>query len=276
MRLKGGEQQLLYDDIVHFYTETESINDTLTAVRELYPDTPISKVKVQRVLITEGLWESKTSTLVCDAYYRRLHHAQQQSVDEQLHLSQQKNPYAAEQGMKRSNHTNKQRVADNKVKISSKVIAAELGMSEKSVQQYLPYTKGEYGVSTQVAQWCEKYRQRKKAVEELAAGGEVELWQALVLFSGYRFRTATGLAFSYEIKLGRNREYTKELWIDKTDSKSLTWSSIIYAYKKIEKGRVYKRPKELCDSRGIGYLFPIFYRFGLIEVEEKVKGKMRR
>lgn len=172
----------------------------------------------------------------------------------------------------------KLRVADNKVKISSKVIAAELGMSEKSVQQYLPYTKGQYGVGTQVAYWCEKYRMRKKAVEELVeavcegenAPVEDLLWQALVLFSGYRFKTATGLAFSYEIKLGRNGQKTKELWIDKTDSKSLTWSSIIYAYKKIEKGRVYKRPKELSDSRGISYLFPIFYRFGLIDVPDKV------
>lgn len=242
---------MLYDDIVHFYTETESINETLRAVRELYPDTPISKIKVQRVLITEGLWESKTSAMVCDAYYRRFHLAQVQGVDDHKGVGCQ-------------------------VKISSKVIAADLGMSEKSVQQYLPYTKGEYGVGTQVAQWCEKYRQRKKAVEELAAGDEAELWQALVLFSGYRFKTATGLAFSYEIKLGRNGQKTKELWIDRTDSKSLTWSSIIYAYKKIEKGRVYNRPKELCDSRGISYLFPIFYRFGLIEVKEKVKGKMRR
>lgn len=235
---------MLYNDIVHYYIETESINETLRAVRELYPDTPISKIKVQRVLITEGLWESKTSAVVCDAYNYRL--------------------------------------TQGNAKISAKVIADDLGMSEKSVQQYLPYTKGEYGVGTQCAYWCEKYRQRKKAVDELAkavdekAAAEDLLWQTIILFSGYKFHTATGLPFSYEIKLGRNGEYTKELWIDRTDGKSLTWSSVVLAYNKIEKGRVYGRPKELSDSRGVSYLFPIFYRFGLIEVEERIKVKMKK
>lgn len=57
---------------------------------------------------------------------------------------------------------------------------------------------------------------------------------------------------------------------------SIGWcEGIRKAYKKIEKGRVYNRPKELCDSRGISYLFPIFYRFGLIDVPDKVETKMK-
>lgn len=31
------------------------------------------------------------------------------------------------------------------------------------------------------------------------------------------------------------------------------------------------RPKALGDLLGVSYIYPIFYRFGLIEVSEKVK-----
>lgn len=42
-----------------------------------------------------------------------------------------------------------------------------------------------------------------------------------------RFRTYSGLPFTYEIRKGRNGQYTKELWIDRREnSKSLEWSSV--------------------------------------------------
>lgn len=42
-----------------------------------------------------------------------------------------------------------------------------------------------------------------------------------------RFRTYFGLPFTYEIRKGRNGQYTKELWIDRREnSKSLAWSSV--------------------------------------------------
>lgn len=34
------------------------------------------------------------------------------------------------------------------------------------------------------------------------------------------------------------------------------------------------RPKALGDIRGVTYIYGIFYRFGLIDVPEKVKEKM--
>ena len=41
------------------------------------------------------------------------------------------------------------------------------------------------------------------------------------------FRTYSGLPFTYEIRKGRNGQYTKELWIDRREnSKSLEWSSV--------------------------------------------------
>lgn len=147
---------------------------------------------------------------------------------------------------------------------------------------------------------CELYRKRKEAVERLVhtinshtidthATDEVDtadignttdidsLWNAIILFQNYPFKTATGLPFSYIIKIGRNGEYTRELWIDRWgESKSLTMSTVVRAYKKaVElRGEEVSRPKALGDLRGVSYTYSIFYRFGLIEVPEKVREKM--
>ena len=71
-------------------------------------------------------------------------------------------------------------------------------------------------------------------------------------------------------------EYTKELWIDRREgSKSLAWSSVLLAYHNIGRiGEVVGRPKDLGDIRGVSYIYGMFYRFGLIDVPEKVQEKM--
>ena len=97
----------------------------------------------------------------------------------------------------------------------------------------------------------------------------------MIAFQGYRFKTIPGLPFSYKIKTGRNGELTKELWIDRReDSKSLTWSSVLLALGNI-KGEVVDRPKALGDIWGVTYIFGMFYRFGLIDVPDEVKEKMK-
>ena len=97
----------------------------------------------------------------------------------------------------------------------------------------------------------------------------------MVAFQGYRFKTISGLPFSYKIKTGRNGELTKELWIDRREgSKSLTWSSVLLALGNI-KGEVVDCPKALGDIRGVTYIFGMFYRFGLIDVPDEVKEKMK-
>ena len=152
-----------------------------------------------------------------------------------------------------------------------------LRLSRASINSYLPYKKIPYkeeDISSN-AEWCDLYRKRKAAVAALQEETtEEKLWEAVLLFQNYPFRTATGLKFKYELKTGRNGTFTKELWIDRTEGKSLVWSSVLVAFNRIEDGRIYERPKDLSDSRGIRYLFPIFYRFGLIEVDEKIKAKM--
>lgn len=98
----------------------------------------------------------------------------------------------------------------------------------------------------------------------------------ILAYAGVKFKTYSGLPFSYQIKKGRNGEYTKELWIDRREnSKSLAWSSVLLALKNI-KEKVVERPKALGDIRGVTYIYGMFYRFGLIDVPDKVKEKMDR
>ena len=103
---------------------------------------------------------------------------------------------------------------------------------------------------------------------------EENFWGMVVSYAGVGFKTYSGLPFSYEIKKGRNGEYTKELWIDcREKSKSLAWSSVLLALGSI-KEEVVDRPKALGDIRGVTYIYGMFYRFGLIDVPDEVKEKM--
>ena len=83
----------LYDSIIKVFKETGSVVDTAHRLNT-YP------IKVRRVLITEGLWSSKSSRAIATLL---------------------------EEGKK---------VPE---------IAEELDMTDKNVQAYMPYSKGEYG-----------------------------------------------------------------------------------------------------------------------------------
>lgn len=185
----------------------------------------------------------------------------------------------------------------------------ELNLSEASVTSYLPYEKGVYFPaetdSSNISVGAERIRRmrnREKILEELRAEqSEDALWAAVIEFQGYKFRTYSGLVFSYSLKKGRGRGntesgvaneqdeackqaeackqggvYTKELFIDRREnSKSLAWSSVLLAFHNIPSiGSVIDRPKALGDIRGVTYIFAMFYRFGLIDVPEKAKEKM--
>lgn len=99
---------------------------------------------------------------------------------------------------------------------------------------------------------------------------EETLWNCIVAFQGYEFKTISGLPFAYQLKKGRGNKFTKELWIDRRkSSKSLAWSSVLLAYKNIGCiGQIVDRPKALGDIRGISYIYGIFNRFGLIKMPE--------
>ena len=122
--------------------------------------------------------------------------------------------------------------------------ANALGLSRSSVTSYLPYKKGVYFPCTAPA-------------DKISVGAERQR----------RYRAMK--------RKGRNGEYTKELWIDRREkSKRLAWSSVLLALGNI-KGRVVDRPKALGDIRGVTYIYGMFYRFGLIDMPDEVKEKMK-
>lgn len=64
-------------------------------------------------------------------------------------------------------------------------------------------------------QWNKIRRERINILKE--APSEENLWQAVMAFQDYPFKTVTGLPFQYTLKTGKNGEWTKELWIDRRE-----------------------------------------------------------
>ncbi|MGN0263717.1 MAG: hypothetical protein ACI4DX_04925 [Oliverpabstia sp.] len=160
----------------------------------------------------------------------------------------------------------------------------ELNLSKASVTSYLPYEKGVYFPAetdsnnlSVGAERIRRMRKRNKIIERVKTEQTEEaLWAAVIEFQGYKFRTYSGLVFSYSLKKGRGDTYTKKLFIDRREnSKSLAWSSVVLAMHNIPSiGAMVDRPKALGDIRGVTYIYAMFYRFGLIDAPEKAKGKM--
>ena len=157
--------------------------------------------------------------------------------------------------------------------------AAVLKLSKASVTSYLPYEKGVYFPSAadkeKISVGAERQR-RYRAVRKLRTEPtEEHLWEVVLLYAGVRFKTYSGLPFTYEMRKGRNGQYTKELWINRREnSKSLAWSSVLLALGNIKKvGEVVERPKALGDIRGVTYIYGMFYRFGPKEKMKKAFGK---
>ena len=200
----------------------------------------LNPIKVRKLLITAGVYESEVAEKV-------------QATFEEYRETQ-----------------------DYKTSIIS--TSSTLQLSKASVTSYLPYQKGVYFPSTaereKISVGAERQR-RYRAMKRWKADPTVEnFWGVVLAYASVKFKTYTGLPFSYEIKKGRNGEYTKELWIDRREkSKSLAWSSIVLALGNI-KGEVVESPKALGDIRGVTYIYGMFYQFGLIDVPDEVKEKM--
>ena len=212
------------------------------SLRSIADALALNPLKVRKLLITAGVYESEVAEKVQDTFedYRKT-----QNYKEAI-LS----------------------------------TANTLQLSKASVTSYLPYQKGVYFPSTadkeKISVGAER-RRRYRAVRRLRSEPtEEHLWDVVLAYAGVKFKTYSGLSFSYELRKGRNGEYTKELWIDRREnSKSLAWSSVLLALNNIKKvGEVVNRPKALGDIRGVTYIYGMFYRFGLIDVPDEVKAKM--
>ena len=166
-------------------------------------------------------------------------------------------------------------------KTSIRSTAKALNLSKASVTSYLPYKKGVYFPSTEkekISVGAERQRRYRAMKRWKADPTEENFWGVVLAYAGVKFKIYSGLPFSYEIKKGRNGEYTKELWIDRREnSKSLAWSSVLLALGHIKKvGEIVERPKALGDIRGVTYIYGMFYRFGLINVPDEAKEKMKK
>ena len=214
--------------------------DSEMSLQAIGDELGLNPIKVRKLLITAGVYESEVAQKVQDTFeeYRE--------------------------------------IQDYKTSILSTANALQL--SKVSVTSYLPYQKGVYFPSTaskeKISVGAERQRRYRAMKRWRANPTEENFWGVVLAYAGVKFKTYSGLPFSYEIKKGRNGEYTKELWIDRREkSKSLAWSSIVLALKNI-KGEVVERPKALGDIRGVTYIYGMFYRFGLIDVPDEVREKM--
>ena len=199
----------------------------------------LNPIKVRKLLITAGVYESEVAEKVQDTF-------------EEYRETQ-----------------------DYKTSILS--TSSTLQLSKASVTSYLPYQKGVYFPSTEkekISVGAERQRRYRAMKQWRTDPTEENFWGVVLTYAGVKFKTYSGLPFTYEVRKGRSGEYTKELWIDRREkSKSLAWSSIILALGNI-KGEVVDRPKALGNIRGVTYIYGMFYRFGLIDVPDEVKEKM--
>ena len=240
----GGRKKLKpeYDAGKNLKEQMESavsLYDSELSLQAIGEELGLNPIKVRKLLITAGVYESEVAEKVKNTF-------------EEYRETQ-----------------------DYKTSILS--TAATLEISKASVTSYLPYQKGVYFPSTEkdkISVGAERQRRYRAMKRWRADPTEENFWGVVVAYAGVKFKTYSGLPFSYEIKEGRNGEYTKELWIDRREkSKSLAWSSIVLALKNI-KEKVVERPKALGDIRGVTYIYGMFYRFGLIDVPYEVKEKM--
>lgn len=148
-----------------------------------------------------------------------------------------------------------------------------MGIKKASVYSYLPYKDIAYNLdqTTVNADRHKLFRQRKKAVKNLmanieAADVEDYLWETVVLFAGYPFKTAKGLKFSYTIKTGRNGDLVGELQVDRKE-KSITRATVNLAYERaldVQKKEGYVSGPKKLGVFGASYIYPVFVRFGII------------
>ena len=236
------------------YSAAKNLTQQMKAAAGLYTDKmslqaiadalSLNPIKVRKLLITAGVYESDTAKL----------------VQQTFNAFRETQSYSAA--------------------VTSTMSALQL--SRPSVTSYLPYEKGVYfpeeAEAANISAGAERQRHYRAVAALKKNPCEENLWKCVVAFRGYKFKTMSGLPFTYTLKKGRGDEFTKELWIDRReDSKSLAWSSVMLAYHNIGKiGEVVDRPKALGDIRGVSYIYGLFYRFGLIDVPDKVKEKMAK
>ncbi|WP_418750621.1 hypothetical protein [Frisingicoccus sp.] len=193
----------------------------------------LNPLKVRKLLITAGVYKSKTADQVLELWNTG---SSVKSIQEQMRLS---------------------RASVNSYLPYSKIIYKldEVPGGERSVN----------------ADRQKLFRDRKGAVKQmrdlLDESGDNErleehMWDTLNLFQGYPFLTAKGLKFTYTLK-------GNEIFFSRKE-KSVTRAKVDLALQKaVEKEGLVSGPKKL-DCFGAIYLYPVFQRLGIIKVKENI------
>ena len=154
-----------------------ALYDSEMSLQAIGDELGLNPIKVRKLLITAGVYESEVAEKVQDTFEE---YRETQRYKEAI-LS----------------------------------TANTLQLSKASVTSYLPYEKGVYFTSTadkeKISVGAERQR-RYRAIRKLRTEPtEEHLWEVVLLYTGVRFKTYSGLPFTYEIRKGRNGQYTKEL-----------------------------------------------------------------
>ena len=173
-RKPGGGRKKLKPE----YDAGKNLKDQMDAAVALYEEDcslqsiadvlNLNPIKVRKLLITAGVYESEVAEKVQDTFERY------------------------------------RKTQDYKTSILS--TATVLGLSKASVTSYLPYEKGVYFPNTadkeKISVGAERQR-RYRAVRKLRTEPtEEHLWEVVLLYAGVRFKTYSGLPFTYEIRMG--------------------------------------------------------------------------
>lgn len=141
-------------------------NMTLQAIAD---GLSLNPIKVRKLLITAGVYESDTAKLVQQTF---------------------------------NNFRNTQ---NYKIAVTSTMSALQL--SRPSVTSYLPYEKGVYfpedADAENISTGAERQRHYRAVTALKKNPCEENLWKCVVAFRGYKFKTLSGLPFTYKLKKGR-------------------------------------------------------------------------
>ena len=169
-RKPGGGRKKLKPE----YDAGKNLKDQMDAAVALYEEDcslqsiadvlNLNPIKVRKLLITAGVYESEVAEKVQDTFERY------------------------------------RKTQDYKTSILS--TATVLGLSKASVTSYLPYEKGVYfpniADKEKISVGAERQR-RYRAVRKLRTEPtEEHLWEVVLLYAGVSFKTYSGLPFTYD------------------------------------------------------------------------------